>query len=269
MRRPSFQFYPADWRANANLRRCSWAARGAWVEIIGLMHDSDEYGVLRWPLAEIAHSLGCSVKLLKELAEKNVLKGADQGLCGAYVHRPRHAGQEGEPVELVKAQAGPVWYSSRMVLDEHNRLQRGKASRFEKQAPKAEPKPPPKPHIGGVQGDGASSSSASSSSKEESVSFGNGAGCPKPPAGTDLFSLGKELLSAQGMPVKDAGSFLGKLRSQHGDDAVMKALLFAQEKKPSDLRSWLVKTAPAMKQKVPGVDLGSQNYGAGWGVNHA
>jgi hypothetical protein len=28
MKRPAFQFYPSDWRNNANLRRCSPAARG-------------------------------------------------------------------------------------------------------------------------------------------------------------------------------------------------------------------------------------------------
>ena len=49
-RRPSFQFYPADWRANAKLRRCSRAERGDWIELICLLHDSEEYGVLSVPL---------------------------------------------------------------------------------------------------------------------------------------------------------------------------------------------------------------------------
>ena len=51
MKRPSFQFYVADWRLDQKLRRCSPAARGVWIDILCLLHDSDEqYGVLRWPL---------------------------------------------------------------------------------------------------------------------------------------------------------------------------------------------------------------------------
>jgi hypothetical protein len=58
MKRPSFQFYPADWRGNANLRRCSEAARGAWMDILCLLHDSDTYGIVRWPLVDLANAAG-------------------------------------------------------------------------------------------------------------------------------------------------------------------------------------------------------------------
>src|SRR5713226_5956827 len=53
MKRPAFQFYPGDWRSNAKLRRCSFAERGIWLEVMCLLHDSDEYGVLRWPLDDV------------------------------------------------------------------------------------------------------------------------------------------------------------------------------------------------------------------------
>ena len=33
MRRPSFQFYPADWLGNTNLRRCSHSEKGAWIDV--------------------------------------------------------------------------------------------------------------------------------------------------------------------------------------------------------------------------------------------
>lgn len=82
MKRPSFQFYPADWRNNAKLRRCSEAARGAWMDILCILHDSDEYGVLRWPLADVARSAGVSTRLAQELAAKDVLKGSDTGIPG-------------------------------------------------------------------------------------------------------------------------------------------------------------------------------------------
>ena len=102
--RPSFQFYPADWRGNANLRRCSEAARGAWMDILSVLHDSDEYGVVRWPLAELAQAAGVSLKSAKELAAKRVLKGDDQG-AEPYIFTPRHAGKDGEAVIDARADA--------------------------------------------------------------------------------------------------------------------------------------------------------------------
>lgn len=161
MRRPSFQFYPGDWRANAKLRRCSDAARGAWVEVLCLLHDSDEYGVIRWPLADIARAAGVPAKLLKELASKGVLKGGDDG-CDTFVYTPRHAGKDGEQVTLLDAQDSVCWYCSRFVRDEYIRQRRGISSQFseDNQPPKSQPKTP--------FGDGSSSSSASASSSASS-----------------------------------------------------------------------------------------------------
>lgn len=43
-KRPSFQFYPSDWSADIKLRSTSIAARGLWIEIMCIMHQSDVYG---------------------------------------------------------------------------------------------------------------------------------------------------------------------------------------------------------------------------------
>lgn len=149
MRRPSFQFYPADWLGNSNLRRCNHAEKGVWVDVLCLMHDSQEYGLLRWPLAEIAQAVGCQLQQLQSLISKGVMKGADTGgRCESFVYVPRTARKDGEPVTLIPEQPGPVWYSSRMVRDEHVRQHRGEASRFPPKdspscnPPKATPKPP-------------------------------------------------------------------------------------------------------------------------------
>lgn len=159
MRRPSFQFYPADWRNNANLRRCSWEARGVWIEVMGLMHDSDQYGVLHWPLKEIAQALGAPLKLVQELASKGVMKGKDKGLIEAYVYTPRSGRRDLDPKVLVPSQDGPVWYSSRMVKDEHLRSVRGEQTRFGDDT-KDQPKAAPKWTIGATSSDGSSSSSS-------------------------------------------------------------------------------------------------------------
>ena len=140
MRRPSFQFYPADWRNNANLRRCSPAARGIWVDVLCVLHDSDEYGLVRWPLADLANSANAPIKLIKELVEKRVLKGDDKSVAEAFIYTPRSGRKDGDPITLVAIQPGPVWYSSRMVKDEYVRTTAGATTRFGQKdgAPKAE-----------------------------------------------------------------------------------------------------------------------------------
>ncbi|MFZ5958851.1 DnaT-like ssDNA-binding domain-containing protein [Pseudomonas knackmussii] len=152
MKRPAFQFYPADWRNNAKLRRCSWEARGVWLEVMGLMHDSDSYGVLHWSLKEIAQALGAPIKALKELAEKGVLYGVEKGHCDPMIYTPVSGRRPGPPVELLAAQPGPVWYSPRMVRDEYVRNHKGNSSRFGGGSGDA-PQPPPKGGIGEGQGD--------------------------------------------------------------------------------------------------------------------
>jgi hypothetical protein len=47
MKRPSFQFYPADWRKDAELQSCSLLARGLWHEVLCIMHECEPYGELR------------------------------------------------------------------------------------------------------------------------------------------------------------------------------------------------------------------------------
>lgn len=155
MKRPSFQFYPKDWQGNAKLKRCKPAERSYWLDVMCLMHDSVEYGVLRWPLREIAQAVGCSPLVLRGLADKCVLKGSDTRIDD-FVFVPMHAGKKGPAVTLLAAQEGPVWYCSRMVRDEYIRSKRGEQTRFGEQ-PDATPKGSPIPPFG----DGPSSSSAS------------------------------------------------------------------------------------------------------------
>jgi hypothetical protein len=46
LKRPAFQFYPADWRKDTALQLCSIGARGLWWEMICLMHEAVPYGHL-------------------------------------------------------------------------------------------------------------------------------------------------------------------------------------------------------------------------------
>ena len=133
-------------------------SRGAWVEILGVLHDMDFYGICRWNLEELCRCAGVPFRCGKELRDKNVLKGSD-GHCEAFIYVPRHGGKDGEPVVLIEENEGPCWYSSRFVRDEYVRQNRGAGSRFQ-----AEPKAEPRGGIGDAKGYGSSSSSSSSSS---------------------------------------------------------------------------------------------------------
>ncbi|WP_157119053.1 hypothetical protein [Azohydromonas lata] len=164
MTRPSFQFYPGDWLKDTKLRRCSHAARGAWIDVLCVLHDSEEYGVARFPMAELANAAGAPIKLLKELADKGVLKGCDKGECAPLIYTPRSGRKAGPAVTLVPPTVGPIWYSSRMVKDEYVRTVRGEGSRFGEGSGGAS-KPSPKGGIGEGQSDGSSSSTSSSIGK--------------------------------------------------------------------------------------------------------
>lgn len=173
--RPAIQFYFGDWKKNKKLRFCSWGARGVWIEVMGLMHDSMDYGIIHQPARKIADALGAPRKLIAELIEQGVMYGCDKGLCEPMHFRPTHAGQQGDPVLLVPAQEGPIWYSPRMVRDEFVRQRRGTGTRFggsPKQSPKGGIGEPPKTSPSHREGDGAS---ASSSSSKELLSLGAGA----------------------------------------------------------------------------------------------
>lgn len=75
------KFYTRDWRADAPLRMCSYAARGLWADLITLMAESPAFGFLLVegiaPTArQLAGLLGGTekeiVKLLAELGAANV-----------------------------------------------------------------------------------------------------------------------------------------------------------------------------------------------------
>jgi len=88
MKRPSFQFYPADWRKDPALSTCSLAARGLWIELMCVVHESDEYGHLSIngkPMSaqQIARTVGETPavigKLIDELEQSGVFSRNEQG----------------------------------------------------------------------------------------------------------------------------------------------------------------------------------------------
>lgn len=86
---PSFQFYPGDWRKDANLSRCSKAAKGVWIDMLCLMFECPIRGVLAdangepWSDQEIAEAVGgptdSNLGCIAELLSKGVAHRNDRG----------------------------------------------------------------------------------------------------------------------------------------------------------------------------------------------
>jgi len=93
MKLPAFQFYPGDWQKDPGLRRCSHAAKGAWIDILCLMFESEERGVLisqghAWSDDDIALAIGGDLTATKQLIYELTLKGvANRDARGALTCR--------------------------------------------------------------------------------------------------------------------------------------------------------------------------------------
>jgi DnaT DNA-binding domain len=111
LKRPAFQFYPADWRKDAALQSCSLAAQGMWMNMLCIAHECEPYGHLTinglpMSAAQIGRLVGLNAKecqpLLTELLDAGV----------------------------VSTTPGGVLFSRRMVRDERLRNVRADAGRL-------------------------------------------------------------------------------------------------------------------------------------------
>lgn len=92
MKRPAFQFYPADWRNDAGLKLCSLSARGLWIEMICIMHAAEPYGHLcaaGRPLdaRDLSKLVGESERDVKKWLEELVRNNVCSSEGGAIVSR--------------------------------------------------------------------------------------------------------------------------------------------------------------------------------------
>ncbi len=69
MKLPAIMFYPADWKKDPGVQSLNFHDRGVWVELLWLMHESDERGVLLlngkpMPEEALARVLGLDKQIL-------------------------------------------------------------------------------------------------------------------------------------------------------------------------------------------------------------
>lgn len=157
MKLPAFMFYTGDWMKDPALRSCSLAARGLWMDLLCLMHESDRRGYLQHttgkPVSheQAARMTGCSPdqvsQLLQELEDSGVYSRTKNGTI----------------------------YSRRMVADEKKRAACSEAGKKGgnptlKGGDKGGPKGPPKPNQTPSYSSSDSSSSASSAAVSKTPS---------------------------------------------------------------------------------------------------
>ncbi len=89
MKRPAFQFYPADHRKDVELGACGYVARGIWFEMLCVMHECRPYGHLvrdgrALPDESAATLLRVPVnvyrKAVRELEENGVFSRTSEGI---------------------------------------------------------------------------------------------------------------------------------------------------------------------------------------------
>lgn len=109
VKRPSFQFYPADWRKHPGLRLCSVAARGLWIDLMCIAHECDDYGKLAQNGIAFCHKTIAKLvglapqtcrKLLEELENNRVFLRDENGV----IYSPRMIREE--HVRNVRAASG-------------------------------------------------------------------------------------------------------------------------------------------------------------------
>lgn len=239
MKRPAFQFYPADWRKDTALQSCSLEARGLWHEMLCLMHECEPYGHLAVngnPMkpAQVARLVGVSQKeyqvLLDELTSAGVPSSTEDGTI----------------------------YSRRMVRDEHIRNVRAQAGKLggnpnlvggkDKQKVK---------QTGNQKSDGEdnhkqtpSSSSSSSASQTTSVPDGTDASASPPglSAKEAIFHVAVPWLVERGVPDKNARSLMGGAIKQLGDEGAWGLAQECMKDAPLAPAGWI---ASAINARMP------------------
>lgn len=198
MKRPAFQFYPGDWRKDVELRACSLAARGLWIDLLCVAHECEPYGHLvlngkPMTLAQIAGQIGVPApqvkKLLDELIDNGVARRADDG----SVYSKRMV--DDERVRNARAEGGKAGSAHGIKGAEHGT----KGGRPAK--PKGVAKGGSETPLTGREEPPPSSSSSSSSSTAEE--YGEE---PTPTASREATARG-----AVGQALKRAGVDLSKL----------------------------------------------------------
>lgn len=255
MKRPAFQFYPADWRKDVELQSCSMAAQGLWINAMCIAHECEPYGHLTinnkaMTPAQLGRQVGLPARecdaLLIELLDAGVARKTDEGA----IYSKRMV--DDERLRNIRAEGGKGGSLHGLKGAEHgSKGGRPKAHKGGLETPLKTPlsgenEPPLKPPP-----------SSSSSTSVNSVPNGTDGEAVDELTRTELWAAGKSLLAEQGMPVAQCGSFVGKLVKDHGETVVVEAVRATVVARPADAAGYL--KAACQKRKKGTTHTGFQN----------
>jgi hypothetical protein len=207
---PAFQFYPGDWMKDPNLKRCTHSAKGVLMDVLCLMFECEERGVLvtngrPWSDDEIVASVGGHADVtalsLRELFDKCVLRRRSDGAV----------------------------YSARMVRDEENRSKDRERQQKSREKRKIDPchgvcHADVTPDVTPMSHHSSSSSSSSASADRD---IGEGLSVELPNGFPRTKQEGQSHAAFVGCPEQFAGETWDKAVSRGGRDA-----------KEAAIRSW-------------------------------
>lgn len=235
MNDPWFKFYASDWRGDAGLRQCSYAARGLWIDLLSIMHEANPYGFLlvngkQQDARRIAAMLGGTERqvsaLLAELEAAGVFSRDEDGTIfsrrmlkdKAKAERDRANGQRGGNPDLVGTKEnrvkpdGPDGVNPPLNEKDNGCL---------------------KAHIPDTR------------SQIESIQpTADAVPAPWPDARAELWGVGLPILRGlTGKPEGPSRAMLGRLLKAARDDCpcVLRALQEAASLRPMDPIAWLTK----------------------------
>ena len=123
--KPAQQWYWDDWFAAFDVRLCSLAARGLWVDMLGIMWKAEIRGTLTKngvkvnskTLAKITNSTIREInKLLEELEDKNVFSRLDDGTI--ICRRVFNESGRKDKISLIRSEVGKKGAESRWQINE-------------------------------------------------------------------------------------------------------------------------------------------------------
>ena len=221
---PAFQFYSGDWLKDPELRACTLAARGLWIDCLCVMSESQDRGVLRLKTgkpvtpSQLARMVGATEsqtrKALAELEGCGVLAYTTDGaICSKRMVEDEKRRQQmktnGEAGGRPKAQPDSNQDQNQNSGQEDNQTETKTRTKRE-----PDPKPNPEPNANqGVNltpnqtdnqkgGSSSSSSSSSSPSGKEQVPSEPAAAPPAAVAETEPGVAGKSESESEPPPVK-------------------------------------------------------------------
>lgn len=152
MKRPAFQFYPADWRKDVELQSCSMTAQGLWINAMCLAHECEPYGHLTvngnaMSTAQLGRHVGLSGKdvqtLLAELFDAGVARKTAEGT----VYSKRMV--DDEQLRNTRADAGRLGGNPALLGNKDKRVVKQTSKQSPTPSSSSSTSIPPAPPVGG------------------------------------------------------------------------------------------------------------------------